>query len=113
MSVVTLEEFVELLNEEQHVDLVKLRNYARHGVQPKVRGEVWLYLLGVLSADKSQEMSSVREQSLAYEAVNKRVQVIEKQVRAEVHRYFRQRLAERRPVRWRGLGGASAAERAH
>lgn len=36
------------------VDLEKLRDYARHGVQPGVRGEVWLYLLGVLSADKSE-----------------------------------------------------------
>lgn len=36
------------------VDLQKLRDYARHGVQPTVRGEVWLYLLGVLSADKSK-----------------------------------------------------------
>lgn len=48
------EEFIELLNAEQHVDLQKLKDYARHGVQPTVRGEVWLYLLGVLSDDKSE-----------------------------------------------------------
>ncbi|WFD31836.1 hypothetical protein MSPP1_002876 [Malassezia sp. CBS 17886] len=95
MSVVTLEEFLELLNEEQHLDLSKLRNYARHGVQPQVRGEVWLYLLGVLSSDKSQEMTSVRNKFFEYEGVSKRVPVIEKHVRNEVLRYYRQRLSMR------------------
>ncbi len=65
MSSATVEEFVELLNAEQHVDLQKLRDLARHGVQPSVRGEVWLYLLGVLSDDKGQEMTSVRSKYLA------------------------------------------------
>lgn len=51
------EEFIELLNAEQHVDLQKLKDFARHGVQPTVRGEVWLYLLGVLSDDKSESSS--------------------------------------------------------
>lgn len=93
MSVVTLEEFIELLNEEQHIDITKLRNYARHGVHPEVRGEVWLYLLGVLSVDKSQEMTSVRSKFLEYESANKRIPYLEKQIRAQVLRFYRQRLA--------------------
>ncbi|WFD28298.1 hypothetical protein MNAN1_003306 [Malassezia nana] len=83
MSVVTLEEFLEILNEEQHLDLAKLRNYARHGVHPQVRGEVWLYLLGVLSADKSQEMTAVRSKFLEYESVSKHIPLLEKQIRTE------------------------------
>ncbi len=71
MGSATVEEFVELLNAEQHVDLQKLRDLARHGVQPAVRGEVWLYLLGVLSDDKGQEMTSVRSKYLEYEALDK------------------------------------------
>ncbi|KOS13422.1 ankyrin repeat-containing protein [Malassezia pachydermatis] len=92
MSVVTLEEFLEILNEEQHLDLAKLRNYARHGIHPQVRGEVWLYLLGVLSSDKSQEMTAVRSKFLEYESVSKRIPGVEKQIRTEVLRYFRQRM---------------------
>ncbi|WFD35216.1 hypothetical protein MCUN1_002066 [Malassezia cuniculi] len=65
MSVVTLEEFIE---------------------------EVWLYLLGVLSVDKSQEMTSVRSKFLEYESADKRVPYLEKQIRAQVLRYYRQRL---------------------
>ncbi|PWN18698.1 hypothetical protein BCV69DRAFT_284682 [Microstroma glucosiphilum] len=56
----SVEEFVELLSSEQHVDIARLRHLSRHGVHPAVRGEVWMYLLGVLSPDKSQEMTSVR-----------------------------------------------------
>ncbi|PKI83623.1 hypothetical protein MVES1_002757 [Malassezia vespertilionis] len=91
MSVVTLEEFLELLNEEQYLDLNKLRNYARHGIQPQVRGEVWLYLLGVLAANKSQEMTTVRSKFLEYESFSKRIPSVEKLIRTEVLRYFRQR----------------------
>lgn len=42
------------------MDIARLRHLSRHGVHPAVRGEVWMYLLGVLSPDKSQEMTSVR-----------------------------------------------------
>lgn len=55
--------------------------------------EVWLYLLGVLSADKSQEMTTVRNKFLEYESVSKRIPFVEKQVRTEVLRYYRQRLS--------------------
>ncbi|EST08234.2 Rab-GTPase-TBC domain protein [Kalmanozyma brasiliensis GHG001] len=97
MSSATVEEFVELLNAEQHVDLQKLRDLARHGVQPSVRGEVWLYLLGVLSDDKGQEMTSVRSKFLAYEALDKHNPALEKRVRSECQRYYQKRLGTRPP----------------
>ncbi|EDP42811.1 hypothetical protein MGL_3011 [Malassezia globosa CBS 7966] len=56
------------------------------------RQEVWLYLLGVLSADKSQEMTAVRNKFLEYEGVSKRIPAVEKEVRTEVLRYFRRQL---------------------
>lgn len=97
MSSATVEEFVELLNAEQHVDLQKLRDLARHGVQPSVRGEVWLYLLGVLSDDKGQEMTSVRSKYLAYEALDKHNPALEKRIRSECQRYYQKRLGTRPP----------------
>ncbi|CDU23613.1 related to GYP1-cis-golgi GTPase-activating protein [Sporisorium scitamineum] len=97
MSSATVEEFIELLNAEQHVDLQKLRDLARHGVQPSVRGEVWLYLLGVLSDDKGQEMTSVRSKYLAYEALDKHNPALEKRVRSECQRYYQKRLGTRPP----------------
>lgn len=120
MSSATVEEFVELLNAEQHVDLQKLRDLARHGVQPQVRGEVWLYLLGVLSDDKGQEMTSVRSKYLAYEALDKHNPALEKRVRSECQRYYQKRLGTRPPpgrtlmrssrsVQSRRPGGFSAA----
>ncbi|PWN29211.1 hypothetical protein BDZ90DRAFT_141248 [Jaminaea rosea] len=79
----SLEEFVELLSSEQHVDISRLRHLARHGIHPAVRGEVWMYLLGVLSADKSQEMTSVRALYNAYDALLSHCQV-EPEVRASI-----------------------------
>ena len=35
------------------IDVIKLREYAVHGIPQEVRGHVWLYLLGVLSPEKS------------------------------------------------------------
>lgn len=95
MGSATVEEYIELLNAEQHVDLQKLRDYARHGVQPEVRGEVWLYLLGVLSDDKGQEMTSVRSKYLEYDSLNKHNPVLEKRIRSECSRYYQKRLASR------------------
>jgi hypothetical protein len=50
-------DFVELLSAETLVDLDKLRAAARFGVPDEVRGEVWLYLLGVEGPDKADELS--------------------------------------------------------
>ncbi len=93
----TVEEYIELLSAEQHVDLSKLRGYARHGVQPAVRGEVWLYLLGVLAADKSQEMTSVRSKFLEYEGMHKANPLIGRAIEAEAASFFRRKIAYRPP----------------
>ncbi|PWO00379.1 hypothetical protein FA09DRAFT_327820 [Tilletiopsis washingtonensis] len=104
----SVEEYIEVLSAEQHVDLAKLRDYARHGVQPSVRGEVWLYLLGVLSDDKSQEMTSVRSKYLEYEQLDKHNAVLEKRIRPECARYYQRRLIKRSPP---GRGLARTAQR--
>jgi len=52
----SLLDFTELLNpddDDGFVDVVKLREYAAHGIPAEIRGDVWLYLLGVVSSDKS------------------------------------------------------------
>ncbi|PWN43354.1 hypothetical protein IE81DRAFT_322423 [Ceraceosorus guamensis] len=104
----SVEEYIEILSAEQHVDLDKLRDYARHGCQPQVRGEVWLYLLGVLSDDKSQEMTSVRSKYLEYEQLDKHHPALEKRIRGECARYYQRRLVRRTPLS-RGL--ARSAQR--
>ena len=89
----TVEEYIELLSAEQHVDLTKLRAYARHGVQSSVRGEAWLYLLGILSADKSQEMTTVRSKFLEYEGMHKKNPIIGRQVEFEAEKFWKKKLA--------------------
>jgi hypothetical protein len=93
----SVEEFIELLNAEQYVDIQKLRDYARHGVRPAVRGEVWLYLLGVLSDDKSQEMTSVRSKYIEYDSMEKHNVLYEKRIRREAARYYQRNLIPRPP----------------
>ena len=48
----TEEEYHELMNAEVFVEIDKLRDIAKHGVPDTVRGEVWMYLLGVQLSDK-------------------------------------------------------------
>ncbi|WWC94194.1 hypothetical protein V866_001034 [Kwoniella sp. B9012] len=64
-----LQDWVELLNAEQHVQVDKLREHARHGVAARVRGEVWLYLLEVLSEDKTTEITSLLSLNTTYQAL--------------------------------------------
>ncbi|WRT66387.1 uncharacterized protein IL334_003342 [Kwoniella shivajii] len=64
-----LQDWVELLNAEQHVQVDKLREHARHGVASRVRGEVWLYLLEVLSENKTAEISSLVSLNTTYQAL--------------------------------------------
>ncbi|WVR09771.1 hypothetical protein IAU60_006847 [Kwoniella sp. DSM 27419] len=64
-----LQDWVELLNAEQHVQVDKLREHARHGVASRVKGEVWLYLLEVLSEDKTAEISSLLSLNTSYQAL--------------------------------------------
>ena len=49
----SLEEYEDVLSSEDGVvDVIKLREYAVHGIPGEVRGQVWLYLLGVVSPEK-------------------------------------------------------------
>ncbi|KAK8864418.1 hypothetical protein IAR55_001666 [Kwoniella newhampshirensis] len=64
-----LQDWIELLNAEQHVDVDKLREHARHGIAARVRGEVWLYLLNVLSADKTSEITSLLSLNTSYQSL--------------------------------------------
>lgn len=61
-----LQDYLELLTAEQHVQVDKLRESARNGVPPRVRGEVWMYLLGVLKADKTAEMTNLKSLRVTY-----------------------------------------------
>eukprot|EP00899_Mesostigma_viride_P007964 jgi/Mesvir1/17169/Mv07591-RA.1 len=47
-----LAEFEEILNTEMHVDMKRLRELSRGGVPAKIRGRVWMYLLGVSQPDR-------------------------------------------------------------
>ncbi|CAO1623287.1 unnamed protein product [Jaminaea pallidilutea] len=94
----SVEEFVELLSSEQHVDIAKLRHLARHGIHASVRGEVWLYLLGVLSADKSHEMTSVRALYNTYDSLLTSCKVdeeVERKISEEANRIWRTRVQKR------------------
>ncbi|BEJ07461.1 hypothetical protein CcaverHIS641_0407300 [Cutaneotrichosporon cavernicola] len=62
-----MQDYIELLTAEQHVQLDKLRESARNGVPPRVRGEVWMYLLGVMSSDKTSEMTLLKALRTAYQ----------------------------------------------
>jgi hypothetical protein len=46
------EDFVEVLENDDEVDVAKLADMAQHGVPAEVRGSVWKYLLGAAHADK-------------------------------------------------------------
>lgn len=64
-------EFLELIEAETYVDIERLRDLSRHGVPDDLRSSVWKYLLGVVSADKAEQMKrehmyfqSVKQQQL-------------------------------------------------
>ncbi|CAG8567375.1 8546_t:CDS:2 [Paraglomus brasilianum] len=83
----SINEFKEILNSEVYIDLDKLRDSARHGVPLEVRGEVWKYLLGVHPADRSQEITNLKEKYEEYLAIEKENTEIMKRVRGEIGRY--------------------------
>ncbi|EIW70629.1 hypothetical protein TREMEDRAFT_29209, partial [Tremella mesenterica DSM 1558] len=56
-----------LLNAEQYVPITKLRENARHGISSRVRGEVWMYLLEILSSDKTNESKSLVDLNESYQ----------------------------------------------
>jgi hypothetical protein len=46
------DEFLDLITAENLVDLERLRDNARHGIPPHIRGQVYKFLLGIESADR-------------------------------------------------------------
>lgn len=48
--------FLQVLEAEDDVDIVKLADLSQHGIPPDVRGVVWKYLLGVTNANKCKEI---------------------------------------------------------
>ncbi|SCV67458.1 BQ2448_5069 [Microbotryum intermedium] len=87
-----LDEFTDTLNAEQYVDLQKLRSYSRYGIPPVIRGEVWLYLLGVLSPDRTNEITSVRSKYASYATMDKLPPAHAHRLRLECTRYYNRRL---------------------
>ncbi|KAI8907279.1 rab-GTPase-TBC domain-containing protein [Gorgonomyces haynaldii] len=81
----TDEDFIEILNAEQQVDLDRLRQAAWHGIPDSVRGHVWTYLLGVKKADKSHEHQRLEELS------DNEAQFVVKRLRGEINRYCQNR----------------------
>ncbi|CAD6885190.1 unnamed protein product [Tilletia controversa] len=86
------QEFADVMQAEQLVDLQKLKDLARRGVPSEFRGEVWMYLLGVLAADTSNEESLIRERLAEYDSLNKSNQKLEQTIRHECSRYYQRRL---------------------
>ncbi|KAF9951774.1 hypothetical protein BGZ72_006775 [Mortierella alpina] len=86
---ITVEEYEEVLNAEVWVEVNKLRDYARHGISREVRGEVWLYLLGIQQADRSKEVSTQKQKLQEYEQIDKDPNEMTKRVRGEISRYLR------------------------
>ncbi|KAK0557267.1 hypothetical protein OC844_005620 [Tilletia horrida] len=94
------QEFADVMQAEQLVDLQKLKDLARRGVPFDVRGDVWMYLLGVLAADTSNEESLIRERLAEYDSLNKSNQKLEQTIRTECSRYYQRRLvAKMKPGR--------------
>eukprot|EP00037_Helgoeca_nana_P001723 m.29020 g.29020 ORF g.29020 m.29020 type:complete len:425 (-) comp12074_c0_seq1:36-1310(-) len=56
-----MDEFDELLSSEVTVDVESIRAAAYHGIPDKVRGEVWLYLLGVRPPSKHMAIEHTKQ----------------------------------------------------
>ncbi|KAF9426252.1 hypothetical protein BGZ76_002844 [Entomortierella beljakovae] len=86
---ITVDEYKEVLSAEVWVEINKLRDYASHGISREVRGEVWLYLLGIQEADRSKEVSARKQKLTDYEQIDKEPNDVTKRVRGEISRYLR------------------------
>jgi len=69
----TIKEYREILDNEVSVDLKKLVDISAHGIPDKVRGEVWKYLLGVTTSDKTEEIKNARKHKQEYEEIEKSI----------------------------------------
>ena len=85
----TAEEVRELLNAEVVVEVAQLRDIAQHGLPNEVRGEVWMYLLGVQHPDKSRELTMSKSKAQDYRDFNKQMSdtTVMSRLRAEIKRY--------------------------
>ncbi|KAF9426549.1 hypothetical protein BGZ94_006373 [Podila epigama] len=83
------DEVQELLSAEVNVEIEKLREYARHGFSSATRGEAWLFLLGIKSANRSKEVSSQRQRQLEYEQMDKEPGERARRVRGDISRFMR------------------------
>ncbi|KAJ3191108.1 hypothetical protein HK101_008087, partial [Irineochytrium annulatum] len=83
----TAADFIELITAETMVDLEKLRAAATHGIPEEVRGEVWKYLLGVETPNKSNELSKLQAKQNEYRQFDREPVDTQKRVRGEIARY--------------------------
>ena len=59
----------DVMDMEVTVDLHRLRDLARLGLPPRLRGRVYRYLLGVRTADKSEEVTHQRGHEEAFQTI--------------------------------------------
>ncbi|KAI9217431.1 rab-GTPase-TBC domain-containing protein [Blastocladiella britannica] len=90
------DEYADILASEVTVDVPRLRELARrYGVPHAYRGDVWRFLLGVVPADRSHELSTARARQAAYDALASAAAMsplaldVAKRVRGDVSRYLR------------------------
>ncbi|KAF9295398.1 hypothetical protein BGZ74_010834 [Mortierella antarctica] len=94
----TLEEFQDILSAEVLLEITKLREYSRHGIPKSIRGEAWLFLLGVKDADRSKEISTQKRLQHEYEQMDKEPGEQARRVRGDISRCLR-RCAQMRSSR--------------
>jgi len=96
----TVEQFKDLLDAEDSVDMTMLVNIAKHGIPSKVRGEVWKYLLGVAKPDKSEEMKHARRQNQEYKETEKTISAdLRNSIKNQINRtYLKNSFFQREPV---------------
>ncbi|KAL7410315.1 hypothetical protein BDY24DRAFT_400128 [Mrakia frigida] len=87
MSRSSVPEFLELLNAEQFVDLPKVKEFSRHGIPDEIRGEVWMYLLGVLSPDKTSELTTARSRLQTYSSLPKSNDLVSRLATSAARKY--------------------------
>ncbi|KAF9370594.1 hypothetical protein CPB97_002618 [Podila verticillata] len=84
-----LEEFQEILSAEVNLEITKLCEYSRHGIPKSIRGEAWLFLLGVKDADRSREISTQKRLQREYEQMDKEPGEQARRVRGDISRCLR------------------------
>lgn len=83
----TLADFEEILASEVDVEVERLRELTRNGAPSQLRGQVWMFLLGVTKPDRSDEAGLERRISGDYSEFSKTNLDVMKRVRGEVKRY--------------------------